>query len=101
MITPRLILMRELLADTGLIYVHLDWRVGHHVKVVMDEVFEKIISEMTCAEKRQLCSRCQGYWLTVRAQLDILYFYTKREDASWENAYKPYDLRLCKSKVQT
>jgi adenine specific DNA methylase Mod len=33
MITPRLILMRELLADTGSIYVHLDWHVGHYVKL--------------------------------------------------------------------
>ena len=41
MITPRLILMRELLADTGSIYVHLDWHVGHYVKIVMDEVFGK------------------------------------------------------------
>jgi adenine-specific DNA-methyltransferase len=31
MITPRLILMRELLSDTGSIYVHLDWHVGHYV----------------------------------------------------------------------
>lgn len=31
MITPRLILMRELLADTGSIYVHLDWHVGHYL----------------------------------------------------------------------
>ena len=30
MITPRLILMRELLADTGSIYVHLDWQVVQH-----------------------------------------------------------------------
>ena len=44
MITPRLILMRELLADTGSIYVHLDWHVGHYVKIVMDEVFGKKIS---------------------------------------------------------
>ena len=41
MITPRLILMRELLSDSGSIYVHLDWHVGHYVKVVMDEVFGK------------------------------------------------------------
>ena len=41
MITPRLILMRELLADTGSIYVHLDWHVGHYVKIVLDEVFGK------------------------------------------------------------
>ena len=41
MITPRLILMRELLSDSGSIYVHLDWHVGHYVKIVMDEVFGK------------------------------------------------------------
>ncbi len=41
MITPRLILMRELLADTGSIYVHLDWHVGHYVKLILDEVFGK------------------------------------------------------------
>jgi adenine-specific DNA-methyltransferase len=41
MITPRLFLMRELLADTGVICVHLDWHVGHYVKIVLDEVFGK------------------------------------------------------------
>ena len=39
MITPRLVIMRELLADTGSLYVHLDWHVGHYVKLVLDEVF--------------------------------------------------------------
>lgn len=41
MITPRLILMRELLSDTGSIYVHLDWHVGHYVKIILDEIFGK------------------------------------------------------------
>ena len=41
MITPRLFLMRELLSDTGSICVHLDWHVGHYVKLVLDEVFGK------------------------------------------------------------
>ncbi|TCZ51917.1 site-specific DNA-methyltransferase [Roseicella aquatilis] len=35
----RLILLRELLADDGAIYVHLDWKKVHYIKVVMDEVF--------------------------------------------------------------
>jgi len=35
----RLVLMRELLAEDGSIYVHLDWHVGHYVKVMMDEIF--------------------------------------------------------------
>jgi len=35
----RLLLMKELLSETGIICVHLDWHVGHYVKLVMDEVF--------------------------------------------------------------
>ena len=38
---PRLYLMRELLSDKGSIYVHVDWHVGHYVKILMDEVFGK------------------------------------------------------------
>ncbi|HHW95089.1 MAG TPA: site-specific DNA-methyltransferase [Mogibacterium sp.] len=35
----RLMLMRELLADNGLIWVHLDWHSSHYVKVMMDYIF--------------------------------------------------------------
>ncbi|MHB1687908.1 MAG: site-specific DNA-methyltransferase [Ignavibacteriaceae bacterium] len=41
MIYPRLVLMRELLSEQGSIYVHIDWHVGHYVKVIMDEIFGK------------------------------------------------------------
>src|SRR3989344_3023615 len=39
MMYDRLVLMKELLADNGSIYVHLDWHVGHYVKAIMDELF--------------------------------------------------------------
>jgi DNA modification methylase len=35
----RLILLKELLSERGSIYVHLDWHVGHYIKLLMDEVF--------------------------------------------------------------
>lgn len=35
----RLILVREVMADDGSIFVHLDYRKGHYVKVLMDEIF--------------------------------------------------------------
>ncbi len=35
----RLVLLKELLANDGCIYVHLDWKKGHYVKVLMDEIF--------------------------------------------------------------
>ncbi len=33
------VVLRELLAETGSIYVHLDWHVGHYAKAILDEVF--------------------------------------------------------------
>jgi DNA modification methylase len=41
MIYERLTLMRDLLAEDGSIYVHCDWRLNHHVRQVMDEVFNR------------------------------------------------------------
>ena len=41
MLYPRLQLMRRLLAETGSIYVHLDDHIGHYIKPVMDEVFDR------------------------------------------------------------
>jgi adenine-specific DNA-methyltransferase len=35
----RLILLRELLSDEGSIYVHIDTKMGHYLKIIMDEVF--------------------------------------------------------------
>lgn len=41
MIYPRLVLMKELLSECGSIYVHIDWHVGHYVKLLLDEIFGK------------------------------------------------------------
>lgn len=35
----RLILCRELLSDTGSIFLHCDWHKSHHLRMLMDEVF--------------------------------------------------------------
>ena len=41
MIYERLLLMRDLLATDGVIYVHCDWRVSAYMRLVLDEVFGK------------------------------------------------------------
>lgn len=45
----RLILMKELLSDTGSIYLHCDWHKGHYLKILMDELFgaDNFINEIT------------------------------------------------------
>jgi len=41
MIYERLVLMRDLLADDGSIYVHTDYRVNSHIRLILDEIFGK------------------------------------------------------------
>ncbi len=86
MITPRLILMRELLADTGSIYVHLDWHVGHYVKIVMDEVFGKnnLINEIIW-QRTSAQSNPRRYGNVH----DYLYWYSKLEKYFWNPMFEP------------
>jgi hypothetical protein len=39
MMWQRLSLLRDLLAPSGTLYVHIDWTVGHYLKLALDEVF--------------------------------------------------------------
>ena len=75
MITPRLILMRELLADTGSIYVHLDWHVGHYVKMVLDDVFGKDNLRNQIAWKRSAIAT--SVKTQFRNSHDTIFFYAK------------------------
>ena len=38
---PRLVLMKELLSEKGSIYVHIDWHIGHYLKIILDDIFSK------------------------------------------------------------
>jgi len=87
MITPRLILMRELLADTGSIYVHLDWHVGHYVKIVMDEVFGKGNFQNQIVWPRYAAhSLATDKFDTIS---DEIFFYTKGASKYLQIPYEP------------
>ena len=70
----RLVFLRELLADDGSIYVHLDWKKGHYVKNIMDEVFgePKFRNEVVWHYRRWSAPSNQ-----YQNMHDVLYFYTK------------------------
>ncbi|MBP3762750.1 MAG: site-specific DNA-methyltransferase [Bacteroidales bacterium] len=77
MLYPRLVLMRELLSDHGSIYVHIDWHVGHYVKVLMDEVFgkENFVNEIVWHYHTGM--RVNSHW---NRKHDILLMYSKTKD---------------------
>jgi adenine-specific DNA-methyltransferase len=87
MIVPRLILMRELLADTGAIYVHLDWHVGHYVKIVLDEIFGKDNFVNDIVWRRSNGHSDAGRWGAIH---DVLLFYSKGAKRTWNQQYAPY-----------
>jgi len=88
MIVPRLVLMRELLSDSGSIYVHLDWHVGHYVKIVMDEVFGKnsFRNDITWRRTASHNDTTGKYGQTK----DVIFFYTKSDNYPFAKQFLPY-----------
>ena len=89
MIVPRLVLMRELLADSGSIYVHLDWHVGHYAKVVADEIFGKQLFQNHIVWKRQTASGYKGKNSIGKNHEDLL-VYSRTDAPFFRNVYIPY-----------
>ena len=90
MITPRLILMRELLAETGSIYVHVDPNVGHYVKVVLDEIFGKQFFEREIIWRIGWISGYKSAATNWIRNHDNILYYTKSSDFVFNKLYIPY-----------
>ncbi|HOC52428.1 MAG TPA: site-specific DNA-methyltransferase [Caldisericia bacterium] len=73
----RLVLMRDLLAENGSIYVHLDWHVGHYVKVMMDEIFgyENFVADIVWRREVSRGRKAQAEFFGHNA--DYILVYTK------------------------
>lgn len=76
----RLILLRELLADDGSIYVHLDSKKGHYIKAVLDEVFgeENFINQIVW--KRLSAHNDAVKYGPIH---DMIFFYAKNDRYIW------------------
>jgi len=73
MIYERLVLMRDLLAEDGSIYVHCDWRVTGFLRMVLDEIFgkDRLVGELIW--KHQIMGGAHGRRLP-KAHETILWF---------------------------
>ena len=82
-IKTRLVLIRELMSEQGSIYLHIDYKVGHYVKIIMDEVFglknfRNDITRVKCNPKN-FSRRAYG---NVK---DVILFYTKSNNYIWND----------------
>jgi len=79
----RLIFMRELMSDKGSIYLHIDYKIGHYVKIIMDEIFGKKnfrndITRIKCNPKN-FNRKAYG---NIK---DLILFYSKSENQKWND----------------
>lgn len=87
-IHERLILLRELLAEDGSIYVHLDENMAFYIKVVMDEVFGKANFRNWITRKK--CNPKNYTRKTYGDISDYILFYTKSKDYVWNRAVEEW-----------
>ena len=86
MIYERLILMRDLLAENGSIYVHMGPKISHLVRSILDEVFGGSDHQRELIWKR-VSSRSHGK--AYPATHDSILFYTKSDNFIWNQQHTP------------
>lgn len=81
----RLIILRELLKDTGSIYLHCDWHKAHYLRAMMDEVFgvDNFCNEIVWQRTRAAHSD-STYWGRVH---DTILFYRKSSSTKHNTQY--------------
>ncbi len=92
MMAPRLVELRRVLKPTGSIYLHCDPTASHYLKLLMDAVFgaRNYRTEITWKRTSAHSDTRQGRQQHGRVH-DILLFYTKTSNWTWNPVYTPYD----------
>lgn len=88
------LLISELLAESGSLYVHLDWHVGHYAKAVLDEVFGQQACQNEIIWKRT-SARSDSH--TYNHIHDVIYLYA-RGGFTFNDVYVPHDPDYIESK---
>lgn len=97
----RLVILKELLSPQGSIYLHIDYKIGHYVKVMMDEVFgadnfRNDITRIKCNPKN---FKRVGYG-NIK---DMILFYSKSAQPIWhepKQSYTPNDIETLFPKIK-
>ena len=95
MLAYRLYLIRELLAEDGGLWIHLDWHAVHYVKIIADEIFgqENFINEVVWTYKSGGVSKrrfARKHDTLLYYGKSKKYFFKAQQEKSYTRGYKPY-----------
>ncbi|MCR4314145.1 MAG: site-specific DNA-methyltransferase, partial [Candidatus Uhrbacteria bacterium] len=90
---PRLVLMRELLSEKGSLYVHIDWHVGHYMKIILDDIFGKENFRNEIMTKRKTKNLQNQFEEVQRLNIssDSLLWFSKSENARFQVPKKIFE----------
>ncbi len=89
------VLLHELLAEAGSLYVHLDSKIVHYAKVILDEVFGKERHLNDVIWKRTSARNDSESWGSIH---DTILCYTKTENYVWNRVFQAYEEKYVESK---
>lgn len=72
-----LMAIKSIMSDTASIYVHLDWHIGHYVKILLDEIFGEDNFKNEIIWWYLWGGRGKTQW---NPKHDTIFFYTKADD---------------------
>ena len=92
MMAPRLVELHRILKPTGSLYLHCDPTASHYLKLMLDGVFgaENFRTEIIWKRNSAHSDARQGRKQHGRIH-DIILFYTKGGDWTWNNVFTEYD----------
>ncbi len=86
----RLLAIREVMSETASIYVHLDWHIGHYVKLLLDEVFgEENFQREIVWENAALSGYKTQTNNWIRAH-DTIFYYSKSDERLFNKQKQPH-----------
>jgi adenine-specific DNA-methyltransferase len=84
-----LMAIKSVMSERASIYVHLDYHIGHYVKILMDEIFGEDNFRNEIVWKRATAHADAEFYGN---NFDCIYFYTKSQsDYIFNNVFQPYD----------
>ena len=86
MICERLILMRDLLAEDGSIYVHCDWRVNHYLRSILEDIFAHFLCQIVW-KRSSIRKAASKKFLSVD---DLILIFHKSNQYIFNSVYLPY-----------
>lgn len=92
MIYERLVLMRDLLAEDGSIYVHCDWRVNSFIRLALDEIFgsKNFINDITWKRANTVKGNTGQGIRFYDANTDSIFIYSKSQQYIFNPQFTEY-----------